>query len=179
MGQGLADVSGRCQGPGYPRKFPGKVINAIAKNVPIFIGGSADLSPSTKTRLDKIPDFQPDNYAGRNLRFGVREHAMGCAILNGLAVSKIRSFGSGFLIFSDYGKTPIRLAALMQIPVIYVFTHDSISLGEDGADPSADRAVGFATGDSRNDNVASPADAAEVVEAWKFIMQAASTSRSP
>ena len=151
------------------RESSGKVINAIAKNVPIFIGGSADLSPSTKTRLDKIPDFQPDNYAGRNLRFGVREHAMG-AILNGLAVSKIRSFGSGFLIFSDYGKTPIRLAALMQIPVIYVFTHDSISLGEDG--PTHQPIEQLASLRAIPGMITlRPADAAEVVEAWKFIMQ--------
>ena len=152
------------------RESSAKVLNAIAKNVPDLIGGSADLSPSTKTRLtfDKIADFQADSYAGRNLRFGVREHAMG-AILNGLAVSKVRSFGSGFLIFSDYGKTPIRLAALMEIPVIYVFTHDSIGLGEDGPTHQpieqliSLRAIPGMT-------IIRPGDAAEVVEAWKYIM---------
>src|SRR5271165_3197884 len=96
------------------REASAKVENAIGKNVPYLIGGSADLAPSTKTRLtfDGAGDFEATNYAGRNFHFGVREHAMG-AILNGLAVSKIRAYGSGFLFFSDYGKTPIRLAALM------------------------------------------------------------------
>src|SRR5207249_5081520 len=90
-------------------------------------------TPSTKTRLtfDGAGDFQADTPAGRNVHFGIREHAMG-AILNGLSLSKVRPYGSGFLIFSDYGRNPLRLAALMEIPVIYVFTHDSIAVGEDG-----------------------------------------------
>ena len=115
------------------RNSSGLVLNAIAKNVPWLMGGAADLAPSTKTRLtfDGAGDFQADNYAGRNLHFGIREHAMG-AILNGMALVKVRPFGSGFLIFSDYGRMPIRLAAIMEIPVIYVFTHDSIGVGEDG-----------------------------------------------
>jgi transketolase len=109
------------------------VLKAIARNVPWLMGGSADLAPSTKTRLtfDGAGDFQADSYSGRNLHFGVREHAMG-AILNGMALVKVRAYGSGFLIFSDYGRAPIRLAALMELPVIYVFTHDSIGVGEDG-----------------------------------------------
>src|SRR5262249_35848166 len=97
------------------------------KNVPWLIGGSADLAPSTKTRLtfDGAGDLEAATPGGRNLHFGVREHAMG-SILNGLALSKVRPYGSGFLIFSDYMRPAIRLSALMEIPVIYVFTHDSI-----------------------------------------------------
>ena len=107
--------------------------NAVAKNIPWLIGGAADLAPSTKTNLtfDGAGSFQANNYGGRNFHFGIREHAMG-AIINGMSVSFVRPYGSGFLIFSDYGKNPIRLAALMEIPVIYVFTHDSIGVGEDG-----------------------------------------------
>jgi transketolase len=149
----------------------GKVINAVAKNVPWLIGGAADLAPSTKTRLtfEGAGDFEADNYAGRNFHFGVREHAMG-AIMNGMALVKVRAFGSGFLIFSDYGRMPIRLAALMEIPVIYVFTHDSIGVGEDGPThqpieqlPSLRAIPGLI--------VIRPADANEVVEAWKVIMK--------
>src|SRR5207237_1282393 len=110
-----------------------KILNAIARNVPWMVGGSADLAPSTKTRLtfDGAGDFTAANYGGRNLHFGIREHAMG-SILNGMALSKVRPFGSGFLIFSDYLRPAIRLATLMEIPVIYIFTHDSIGVGEDG-----------------------------------------------
>ncbi len=152
------------------RESSGVVLNAIAKNVPWMLGGAADLAPSTKTRLtyEKVPDFEAESYGGRNLRFGVREHAMG-AILNGLIVSKIRAYASGFLIFIDYGKTPIRLAALMEIPAVYIFTHDSISLGEDGPThqpieqlPSLRAIPQMIT--------LRPADASEVVEAWKYIM---------
>jgi transketolase len=115
------------------RDASGKVLNVLAKNVPWLLGGSADLGPSCKTRLtfDGAGDFSAENFGGRNLHFGVREHAMG-AILNGLSLSKIRPFGSGFLIFSDYGRAAIRLSALMEIPVIHIFTHDSIGVGEDG-----------------------------------------------
>src|SRR6516162_8142462 len=115
------------------REASAKVLNTIAPNFPWLLGGSADLSPSTKTRLTfaEAGDFQAGSPSGRNLHFGIREHAMG-AILNGLALSKLRPFGSGFLIFSDYGRGAIRLSALMEIPVIYIFTHDSISVGEDG-----------------------------------------------
>ena len=115
------------------RNSSGLVLNAIARNVPWLVGGAADLAPSTKTRLtfDGAGDFEAGDYGGRNLHFGIREHAMG-AILNGMALVKVRAYGSGFLIFSDYGRMPIRLAAIMEIPVIYVFTHDSIGVGEDG-----------------------------------------------
>src|SRR5205807_1829230 len=111
------------------RDASAKVLNAIARNVPWMVGGSADLAPSTKTRLtfDGAGDFTAANYGGRNLHFGIREHAMG-SILNGMALSKVRPFGSGFLIFSDYLRPAIRLATLMEIPVIYIFTHDSIGV---------------------------------------------------
>ena len=115
------------------RDSSGKVLNAIASHYPWLIGGAADLAPSTKTRLtfEGAGDFEADKPGGRNLHFGIREHAMG-AIVNGLALSKLRSFGSTFLIFSDYMKPPIRLSALMELPTIFVFTHDSIGLGQDG-----------------------------------------------
>lgn len=153
------------------RDSSGKVLNAIAPLYPWLIGGSADLAPSTKTRLtfEAAGDLEAKTTGGRNLHFGVREHAMG-AILNGLALSKIRAFGSSFLIFSDYMKPPIRLSALMKIPVIYVFTHDSIGLGEDGPTHQpveqllALRGVpGLIT--------LRPADANEVVEAWRVIIR--------
>jgi transketolase len=135
-----------------------------------MIGGSADLAPSTKTRLtfEAAGDFEADTYGGRNLHFGIREHAMG-AVLNGLALSKIRAYGSSFLIFSDYMKPPIRLAALMQLPVVYNITHDSIGLGQDGPTHQpveqliALRAIpGLVT--------LRPADGNEVVEAWRAII---------
>src|SRR5262249_45306699 len=113
------------------RDASGQALNALAKNVPWLLGGSADLGPSCKTRLtfEGAGDFSAQTLAGRNLHFGIREHAMG-AILNGLSLSKIRPFGSGFLIFSDYERAAIRLSALMEIPVIHIFTHDSIGVGE-------------------------------------------------
>lgn len=121
--------------PADPKGLAGRdasaqVLNAVARRVPWLIGGSADLTPSSKTRLtvEGAGDFSPADYGGRNLHFGVREHAMG-AILNGLSLSKVRAFGSGFLIFSDYAKPAIRLSAIMEIPVIHVFTHDSIGVG--------------------------------------------------
>jgi transketolase len=153
------------------RDASAKVLNALAKNVPWLIGGSADLAPSTKTRLtfDGAGDFEPGSYGGRNFHFGIREHAMG-SILNGMSLSKVRPYGSGFFIFSDYGKAPIRLAAIMEIPVIYIFTHDSIGVGEDGPTHQpveqliALRATpGFVT--------MRPGDANEVLEAWKVVMQ--------
>src|SRR5499427_6314244 len=111
------------------RETSGVVLNALAKNVPWLMGGSADLAPSCKTRLtfDGAGDFSAGNPGGRNLHFGIREHAMG-AVLNGLSLCKVRPYGSGFLIFSDYGRNPLRLAAIMEIPVIYIFTHDSASV---------------------------------------------------
>jgi transketolase len=111
----------------------GKVLNAFAAKIPWLIGGSADLSPSTKTNLtfDGAGSYSAQNYGGRNLHFGIREHAMG-SIANGLALSYIRPYTSTFLVFSDYMKPPIRLASIMALPVIFVFTHDSIGVGEDG-----------------------------------------------
>jgi transketolase len=147
------------------------VLNAIAKKHPWLVGGSADLSPSTKTRLT-FPDageISRDSFGGRNIHFGVREHAMG-AILNGLALAKLRAFGSGFLIFSDYGRGSLRLSAIMEIPVIYIFTHDSIGVGEDGPTHqpveqlASLRAIPGLT-DIR------PCDANEVAEAWRVIME--------
>jgi transketolase len=153
------------------REASGQVLNALAKNVPWLIGGSADLAPSTKTRITVMEagDFQAGRYGGRNLHFGIREHAM-AAILNGLSVSKLRPYGSGFLIFSDYGRCGIRLSALMQIPVIHIFTHDSIAVGEDGpTHQPIEHLVSLRA--IPNLAVIRPADANEVVEAWKFIMQ--------
>jgi transketolase len=153
------------------RDSSGKVLNAIAKKHPWLIGGSADLSPSTKTRLtfEGAGEISAESLGGRNIHFGVREHAMG-AILNGLALAKLRAFGSGFLIFSDYGRGSLRLSAIMEIPVIYIFTHDSIGVGEDGPThqpveqlPSLRAIPGLV--DIR------PCDANEVVEAWRAIME--------
>jgi transketolase len=153
------------------RDASGRTLNALAHNVPWVLGGSADLGPSCKTRLtfDGSGDFSAQNPAGRNLHFGIREHAMG-AILNGLSLSKLRPFGSGFLIFSDYGRAAIRLSALMEIPVIHIFTHDSIGVGEDGPTHqpvehvASLRAIpGLIT--------LRPGDANEAVEAWRLIAE--------
>ncbi|MFQ5858188.1 MAG: transketolase C-terminal domain-containing protein, partial [Anaerolineae bacterium] len=153
------------------REASGKILNILAQNVPWLLGGSADLSPSTKTRLtfDGAGDFSSENPGGRNLHFGVREHAMG-AILNGLTLSKVRSYGSGFLIFSDYARPTIRLSALMEIPVILIFTHDSIGVGEDG--PTHQPVEQIASLRAIPGLITlRPADANEVVEAWRVIMQ--------
>jgi transketolase len=119
------------------RDASGQVLNAVAKRVPWIIGGAADLAPSTKTRLtfDAAGDFEAAGplgaYTGRNMHFGVREHAM-CAAVNGMTLCGLRAFGSGFLIFTDYARGAIRLASLMELPVLHIWTHDSISVGEDG-----------------------------------------------
>jgi transketolase len=152
------------------RDASAKVLNAIAPNLPWLIGGSADLTPSTKTRLafPGAGDFQAASPSGRNLHFGIREHSMG-AILNGLALSKLRPFGSGFLIFSDYGRGAIRLSALMEIPVIHIFTHDSIGVGEDGpTHQPIEHLISLRA--IPNLVVLRPADANEVAEAWKWIL---------
>ena len=149
----------------------GKVLNTIAPNVPWLIGGAADLAPSTKTRLtfDGAGDFQAESYGGRNFHFGIREHAMG-AIANGLALSKVRPFVSGFFIFTDYVRAPIRLAAIMEIPVIYVWTHDSIGVGEDGpTHQPIEHLASFRAMPGML--VFRPGDANEVVESWRVIMQ--------
>ena len=153
------------------RDSSAKVLNALAKNVPWLMGGSADLAPSTKTRLtfDGAGDFLAESPSGRNLHFGIREHAM-AAVLNGMALIKVRAYGSTFLIFSDYARGAIRLSAVMELPVIYVFTHDSIGVGEDGPTHqpieqlASLRAVPGLI-------VLRPADANEVAEAWKVIMK--------
>ena len=153
------------------RDSSGKVLNAIARHVPWLMGGSADLAPSTKTRLtfDGTGDFSAGNYAGRNFHFGVREHAM-ASILNGLSLCKIRPYGSGFLVFSDYARPAIRLAALMEIPVIHVFTHDSIGVGEDG--PTHQPVEQLASLRAIPGLITiRPADANEVAEAWRVILQ--------
>jgi transketolase len=153
------------------RDASGKVLNVLAQNVPWFLGGSADLGPSNKTTLkyDGAGDFQADNLGGKNLHYGIREHAM-AAIVNGLSLSKIRAFGATFFIFSDYARPAIRLSALMELPTILVFTHDAMGDGEDGPTHQpvehllSLRAIPGLV-------VLRPADANEVVEAYRYIMQ--------
>jgi transketolase len=153
------------------RDSSGTVLNSLARSLPWVIGGSADLAPSTKTRLTfpEAGDLQAETPGGRNLHFGIREHAM-AAIANGLSLCKLRPYTSTFLIFSDYAKPAIRLSALMEIPVIHIFTHDSIGVGEDGPTHqpieqlTSLRAIpGLIT--------LRPADANEVVESWRVITQ--------
>ncbi len=153
------------------RESSGKVLNAFAQNIPWLIGGSADLATSNKTTLkfEGAGDFQPGSYAGRNLHFGVREHVMGASV-NGMTLSSIRAFGATFFNFSDYMRPSMRLAALMQIPSIFVFTHDSIGLGEDG--PTHQPIEQLASLRAMpNMIVLRPGDANEVVEAWRVILQ--------
>lgn len=147
-----------------------KVENAIAPNLPWLIGGSADLAPSTKTRMtfEGAGDFEKGNYSGRNFHFGVREHAMG-AVVNGMVVSGVRAFGSGFLIFSDYMRTAIRLSAIMEIPTLYIFTHDSIGVGEDGPTHQPIEQI-MSLRAIPHMNVLRPADANEVAECWRSIL---------
>jgi transketolase len=152
------------------RDSSARVLNAIAARVPWLLGGAADLAPSTKTRLafDGAGDFEADDRAGRNFHFGIREHAMG-SICNGMSVSKLRPFGSGFLIFSDYMKPPIRLSAIMELPVVYVFTHDSIGVGEDGpTHQPVEQLAGLRAIPGLI--VLRPADANEVAEAWRVAL---------
>jgi transketolase len=152
------------------RDSSAQVLNAIAPRLPWLLGGAADLAPSTKTRLtfEGAGDFERDNYGGRNFHFGIREHAMG-SICNGLSLSKLRPYGSGFLIFSDYMKPPIRLGAIMELPVVYVFTHDSIGVGEDG--PTHQPVEQLAALRSIPGLIVlRPADANEVAEAWRVAL---------
>jgi len=153
------------------REASGKVLNVLAQNVPWFLGGSADLAPSNKTLLtyEGAGDFQAATPAGKNLHYGIREHVMG-AVVNGLSLSKLRAFGATFFIFSDYMRPTIRLSALMELPSIFVFTHDAMGDGEDGPTHqpiehlASLRAIpGLVT--------LRPADANEVVEAYRYIMQ--------
>ena len=153
------------------RDSSSKVLNALAQRVPWLLGGSADLWPSTKTRLtfEGAGELSAADPGGRNFHFGIRENAMG-AIVNGMSLTKVRPFGSGFLIFSDYCRPTIRLAALMEIPVIFIFTHDSIGVGEDG--PTHQPVEHLASLRAIPGLVTiRPADANEVVETWRTIMQ--------
>jgi len=156
-------------GPLATRQASGKVLNAIAPGLPTLIGGSADLAPSTDTLLKGVPDFQKGSYSGRNLHFGVREHGMG-GILNGMALSGLVPYGATFLIFSDYTRPTIRLAALMEVRSIFVFTHDSVFLGEDGPTHQpiehlpALRAI-------PNLCLIRPADANETAVAWRVAIE--------
>jgi len=153
------------------RESSGKTLNALAKNIPWLVGGSADLAKSNKTNLtfDGAGDFYPDQYRGRNIHFGVREHAMG-AIVNGMTLSKLRAFSATFFNFSDYMRPSMRLGALMEIPAIYIFTHDSIGVGEDG--PTHQPIEQLASLRAMpNMLILRPGDANEVVEAYKVILQ--------
>jgi transketolase len=152
------------------RKASGKVLNAVADYLPNLIGGSADLAPSTDTNLANYKSFSAETHDGRNFHFGIREHVMG-AILNGLALSKyIIPYGATFLIFSDYMRPPIRLAAIMKIRPIYIFTHDSIALGEDGTTHQpVEQLIGLRS--VPNITVIRPADANETVQAWRVAIE--------
>jgi transketolase len=151
------------------RESSGKTVNALAKNIPWLVGGSADLAKSNKTNLDGAGEYLPGEYAGRNVHYGVREHAMGAA-MSGMAECRLRPFGGTFFNFCDYMKPAVRLAALMELPVIYAFTHDSIGLGEDG--PTHQPIEQLASLRAMpNILVLRPGDANEVVEAWKLAMQ--------
>lgn len=155
------------------RAASGKVLNAIADHIPFMIGGSADLSPSTLTDIKSDKSFEKNNYSGRNLHFGIREHAMG-SILNGISLSGLKTFGSTFLVFSDYARSSIRLSALMNLPVTYIFTHDSIGVGEDGPTHQPIEHVASLRA-IPNLEVIRPADANEVAVLWKYIMESKNT----
>ncbi len=151
------------------RDASAKILNAIAAKVPWLVGGAADLAPSTKTRMAEGGDFEAGSYGGRNFHFGIREHAMG-ALLNGMALSKLRAYGSGFLIFSDYMRAPIRLSSLMELPVMYIFTHDSIGVGEDGpTHQPIEQLISLRAIPQLL--VIRPGDGNEVAEAWRIMMK--------
>ena len=153
------------------RDASGKVLNVLAQNIPWFLGGSADLGPSNKTTLTfkGAGDLEADNPTGKNLHFGIREHAM-AATVNGLSLSKLRAFGATFFIFSDYARPAIRLSALMELPTIFIFTHDAMGDGEDG--PTHQPVEHLASLRAIPGLVTlRPGDANEVVEAYRYIMQ--------
>lgn len=152
------------------RKASGKTLNAIADKLPLLIGGSADLAPSTDTNLDNYESFTAENHGGRNFHFGIREHAMG-AVLNGMALTKgIIPYGATFLIFSDYMRPPVRLAAIMKIRPIFVYTHDSIGLGEDGTTHQpVEQLIGLRS--VPDVTVIRPADANETAQAWRVTLE--------
>jgi transketolase len=153
------------------REASGKVLNVLAQNIPWFIGGSADLGPSNKTTLkyEGAGNIQADTPGGKNLHFGIREHAM-AAVVNGLSLSKLRAFGATFFIFSDYARPAIRLSALMELPTIFVFTHDAMGDGEDG--PTHQPVEHLASLRAIPGLITlRPGDANEVVEAYRYIMK--------
>ncbi len=152
------------------RKASGKMLNTIAAKLPLLIGGSADLSPSTDTTLNDFESFTSENHSGRNFHFGIREHAMG-SVLNGMALTKgIIPYGATFLIFSDYMRPPVRLAAIMKIRPIFIYTHDSIGLGEDGTTHQpVEQLIGLRS--VPNVTVIRPADANETVQAWRVTLE--------
>ena len=162
------------KGPIATRSASGTVLNAAAGKIPSLIGGSADLAPSNKTFLNGSSEFQKDSYSGRNIRFGVREHAMG-GILNGMCLHKgLRPFGGTFLVFADYMRPSIRLAALMNQPIIYVFTHDSVAVGEDG--PTHQPVEHLTSLRMIPDlTVIRPADATETAAAWRHAIKSTDT----
>ncbi len=151
------------------RESNSKVLNALAERVPWLMGGSADLAPSTKTLIKGARSFQKNQYDGRNFHFGIREHAM-AAILNGMSLSKLRPYGATFLVFSDYLRPALRLSALMEQPAIYIFTHDSIGVGEDGPTHQPIEHIGSLRA-IPNIDVIRPADANEVTVMWKHILR--------
>jgi len=165
----LPDFSNN-DGPIATRAASGKILNAIAENISYLIGGSADLAPSNKTIIESSHDFQKNMFDGRNIRFGVREHAMG-GIMSGIALHKgLRPYGGTFLVFADYMRPSIRLAGLMKLPVIYIFTHDSISVGEDGpTHQPVEHLASLRTIPGLT--VIRPSDATETAEAWRFAVQ--------
>jgi transketolase len=152
------------------RKASGKTLNAIAEKLPLLIGGSADLSPSTDTELNDYESFTDENHSGRNFHFGIREHAMG-AVLNGMALTKgIIPYGATFLIFSDYMRPPVRLAAIMKIKPVFIYTHDSIGLGEDGTTHQpVEQLIGLRSVPDLT--VIRPADPNETVQAWRTTIE--------
>ena len=185
LGTEIDEMQRRALPPGWDRNVPsfpadpkglagrdasGRVLNVLAQNVPWLLGGSADLGPSNKTLLTfpGAGDFEAANPGGRNLHFGIREHAM-AAIVNGLALSKLRAFGATFFIFSDYARPAIRLSALMELPAVFVFTHDAMGDGEDGpTHQPVEQLVSMRAIPGLV--VLRPADANEVVEAYRYVL---------
>ena len=152
------------------RDSSGKVLNALVKQVPWLVGGAADLAPSTKTDIKGAPSFEADNYGGSNFHFGVREHGMG-GVVNGMALSYLRAYGSTFFVFTDYMRAPIRLSAIMELGVVWVFTHDSIGVGEDGPTHQPIEHLAMLRATPGLDTIR-PGDANEVSVAWKAALEA-------
>ncbi len=162
-------------GPIATRAASGKVLNAVAEKIPTLIGGSADLAPSNKTYMNAFHEFQKDAYHGRNIRFGVREHAMGGIISGMFLHNGLRPYGGTFLVFADYMRPAIRIASLMKLPIIYIFTHDSVAVGEDGpTHQPVEQLAGLRVIPGLT--VIRPADASETAQAWR---QALKNTRGP